>query len=232
MEETFRFNNRDDVVDFDNMLRAYLENKGMIVLDYYSLSLPYDKLPSKSFYSYFDIVINIILLDCDLNDCMHIWNKNFSSKKSKEGSVLDSIDIFSGKMDIHRGQSSFIFRYRATWDKIMGFLLLLFSPEDYDTFLNADSRKKSFKAIIINHLDKWTYLSEIIKIIDGPLMHFDDNFRTPEAHYTGRLRKWSFVTLPWKEDPTFGFYGYYNLLNHVMKEILKLLDEQSVSDSV
>jgi hypothetical protein len=189
------------------------------------LVLPYDKLTSKAFYSYFDIVINIVLLYCDLDDCMLIWNKNFSTKKPRDGSILDSIDIFSGKMNIHRFQSSFIFRYRATWDKIMGFLILLFSPGYYEIFLKAGSRKKSFKAITENHLDKWQYLSKIVKIIDGSLTRFDDKYRTPEAHYAGRLRKWSFLTLPWKEDPTFELYGYSNLLNHVMLDIFKLLKE-------
>jgi len=226
MPEVFRFNNREEVVFFDKMLRTHLERRRIMVLDYFSLVSPYDNLPTKTFYSYFDLIINIVLLGVDLDDCMKIYNEKFSSKPQEIRSVLDSIDIFSGKMDMHRCQSSFIFRYRAVWDKLMGFLILLISPEEYNAFIKADSRKGSFKKIAKNHLDSSPYLSEIIKIIDNDIKQFDDDFRTPEAHYAGRLRKWSFITLPWRQDPAILLYGYYNLLNHTMKGILTVLNQK------
>ena len=209
------------------MVKSYLEERKQPVLPYYSLVPAYDKLDSRLFYSYFDMVISIIHLDYDLWTGAQIWNEKFSKKESARGSILDSRDNFFGKMDIHRYHVASVLRYRAIWDKIMGFLILMFSPEDYSVFAKADSRKKSFKKILQKHLDRCPYLSDIIKIIDGPLTEFDNEFRTPEAHFTGRLRIWSFMMLSWKEDPTFDLYGYCNLLNHVMIKIKELVDEQS-----
>jgi hypothetical protein len=222
---TFWFGSRDEVVRFDGLIKSYLEDRKQQVLSYYQLAPAYDKLESRLFYSYFDIVISIIHLDNDLWTGAQIWNEKFSKKESARGSVLDSKDNFYGKMDIHRYHVSFVLRYRAIWDKIMGFLILLFFPEHYDTFAKADSRKKSFRTIAENHLDKWQYLPSIVKIIDGPLTKFDNDYRTPEAHFTGRLRKWSFMMLSWKDDQTFNLYGYRNLLNHVMIKIRELVDE-------
>lgn len=223
-ENAFRFNSRDEVIAFDNLVKSYLQDRTQLALSYYSLIEAYDELDSRIFYSYFDIVLSIIHLESDLWNVAQIFNENFS-KKSEKKSIFDSRDAFYGKMDMHRYQVSFVLRYRAIWDKIMGFIILMFSPEDYDDFARADSRKKSFKTIVQGHLKDWSYLSKIIKIIDGPITSFDDEFRTPEAHFTGRLRKWSFLMIHWREDPTFKLYGYLNLLNHAMHEIRKLIEE-------
>jgi hypothetical protein len=152
MTETFQFGTRDEIIKFDVMLRDYLKENGRMALPYYSLVIPYDKLERKIFYSYFDIIINIVLLDCDLFDSAIIWNRKFSSKNLETKSVFDSKETFLGKLDMHRFQSSFIFRYRAIWDKIMGFLIYMFDPNEYVNFYKEDgSRKKRFKKVMQKH---------------------------------------------------------------------------------
>jgi hypothetical protein len=224
MVDTFRFNSRDEVVNFDGMLKEYSKNRAQLSLPYCSLVTVYDKSQSMSnglkiFWSYFDILISITLLLCDSHDVGATWNDKFSRGKLEGGTILDSKEKFFGKMDIHRYNISFILQYRALWDKIMGFLILVFSPEDYDTFTRADSRKKSFKKIAQKHSNECPYLLKIIEIIDGPLTEFNDEFRTLEAHFTGRLRKWSFLMQPLEESPAIQLHGHWNQINQLLQSL-------------
>lgn len=225
---TFRFSSRGEVIRFDSLVKSYLEDRELVVLPYHSLVLAYDKLEPRQFYSYFDLVISMIHLENDSWTAAQIWNEKFSKKTAAKGSFLDSADSFYGKLDMHRYFVSFVLRYRAIWDKIMGFIILTFSSEDYDKFAKAKSRKKSFKNIMDKHSKKWRYLPAIAKIVDEQITQFDEEFRTPEAHLTGCLRKSVFLKQPWREDPTFELYSYYKIAKDVVIKIDELIREIKV----
>lgn len=72
-----------------------------------------------------DISINLTALLGDIHSVGAIRNANFSKGRMEGGSVLDSPEEFFGKADLHRFHSSFVLRYRAIWDKLMGLLILL-----------------------------------------------------------------------------------------------------------
>lgn len=190
----------------------------------------YDKMQavnngSKILASYFDIVIDIVFLQDDVHNAEAIWNDNFSPGKLEGGSILDSNTKFFGKMNMHRYRTSFVLRYRALWDKIMGFTILIFSPTDYDSFYESKRKKSSFKKLAQKHLLTQPYIREIIEMIDGPLMRFDEKFRTPEAHGTGSLRKWAFLMYPARENPAVELLGYANMLNKLMYKLRSIFDE-------
>lgn len=95
-------------------------------------------------------------------------------------------------MDTHQAYSCFILRYRALWDKLMGFLVLLFKPNEYERFTKAKSRKNCF----IKIAKEINCISEIFLLqIENILKDVDEKFRTQEAHGTGSLRNYTFSTI-------------------------------------
>jgi hypothetical protein len=131
-------------------------------------------------------------------------------------------------MDIHQASSSYILRYRSLWDKIMGFLVLFFVPEDYDDFVSARSRKKAFRKIVENDqfiAEKMnTILNQpYIKVLDE-IERFDGIYRTPEAHGTGALRKWSLSMQSMIDNPSGDLIGYWNIINQIIANIGNLFD--------
>lgn len=227
--DKFVFNSRDEVIAFDNMLRDYAKERSLMPSLHVSLIQVYDKSQTmdngmKIFYCYFDILIDVVHLFCDMFNSASTWNIKFAKDKVPSGTVIDSREIFFGKMDIHRYRVSFILRYRAIWDKLMGFLILVYSPNEYNNFYSSKMKKKSFTKIAKKFLPSNPYFLELIIICNGPLTQFDDMFRTPEAHGTGKLRKWSFLMIPANEDPAWELLGYWNMLNHFLHKTRKIFD--------
>jgi len=174
----------------------------------------YDRLSpheggGRIFTALLDIQVNFILLYLDVHTVGATWNANFSKGKLEGGSILDSEAKFFGKIQIHRFSSSFIFRYRALWDKVMGLLILAASPQDYDHFVRAKSKKRSFIKIAERTPG---VLQDFAQIIEEHLTQFDDKFRTAEAHGTGALRKWSFTMQSMADNPQIHLLGYWNAL--------------------
>lgn len=223
----FILNNRNEVETFENMLREYIKTRAQYSLSHISLVKAYDKLRTrddggKIFAALIDIEINFVLLYCDIHNIGGIWNQKFSKGKLEGGSVLDSKDKFFGKMDIHRFSSSYVLLYRALRDKIMGLLILIFSPERYESFYRSKSKKKSFKRIV----EKIPQISpEFITSINDSLTKFDNEFRTPESHGTGSLRKWSFLMESMAENPSIELISFWNMINDMMVKISKLFEK-------
>lgn len=147
--EEFYLKTKDEVEVFQNFISEYLRSKNIMSLPNLDLLSIFDACNGKKngeriFAMMLDIKINFILIWLDQNDAGAIWNQNFSKGKLEGGSVLDSRSKFYGKFEIHRFNSSFIFRYRAIWDKIMGVLVLLMLPADYNSFMGSKSKKKAF----------------------------------------------------------------------------------------
>jgi hypothetical protein len=141
------------------------------------------------------------------------------------GNVLDQPGLFQAKLETLRSYTALAFRCRAFWDKYMGFVIMCIDPLKYKKFDKANSRKKEFFKIarswmpsdypllmqlpVLNGLDsepdfarlidRWYsnefYPEPFLSILEE-WVHSLDYIRTPEAHGTGVLRKWSFSTFP------------------------------------
>ncbi len=234
--EKFSLNSREEVETFETYLYEYVGQKSQFSIQHFSLAKAYDIFQStengnRIFVALLDITINYVLLWSDCVSVGSVWNKYFSKGKLEGGTILDSQAKFFGKMEIHRFNSSFILRYRGLWDKIMGFLVLLFACEKYDGFYNSKSKKKSFKKIIIemNELPS-EYREFLKKFLEDPLTKFDnlatfDNkFRTSEVHGTGALRKYSFTMQSMSENPQIELIGYWNIVNWFITKIDEMLE--------
>jgi hypothetical protein len=136
---------------------------------------------------------------------------------------LDTKERFFAKMKAHQHASAYILRYRAFWDKLMGFLILAYLPDNYEEFRRAKSRKRKF----VQLAKESTFLGEefadnVSKLIED----FDRKFRTPEAHGTGSLRKWSFLMEDPISNPQSELLSCWNALNSIVVQIVERLDIQ------
>ena len=154
------------------------------------------------------------------------WDKFTAKENLKGDSILDSDLEFFARIDFHRAASSYILRYRALWDKVMGFLTLAFIPEEYQVYENASKRKSAFEKIVgkidpesEKHKVFRTFATEIIP----NLTEFDRVYRTAEAHGTGSLRKWSLSTLSFQDNPSSELMvHYWNFINQTISNIGKI----------
>lgn len=196
-----------------------------------------------------DLELNFVFMAKNFFQSAGIWNERFSPGKLKGGSILEDFMKFQGKLNILEGLSSFSFRSRAFWDKYMGILVLIYSPTNYDKFSKAKSRKKKFKSLAsewnnfsnsiqnsliqtmqgsINYnelkeihakgrLFPYPFLDIFFSIID----HLDNQYRTPEAHGTGSIRKWSLSMLPLEYSKDFALTRHWNIGNSMIKGFRK-----------
>lgn len=230
-EENFRLENRQEVERFESLVDAYVKERAQFPLKHLSLVVAYDYCQlradgGKLFAAVLDVFINFLLLYCDTNAVGSTWNRYFAKGRLQGGSVLDSEAKFFGKMDVHRYNSSFVLRYRALWDKIMGLLILMYAPEKYDEFFSSRSRKRIFFKI---SKGSKILAEETAEYLKGMLERFDNEFRTPEAHGTGALRKWSFTMEPMNENPSIKLIGHWNILIEIMALLGKSFQSRPVN---
>jgi hypothetical protein len=219
----FKLKTRDEVIVFENLLSDYTSEKIGCSIKHISLLDAFDKLQHhengrKIFTALYDIQINNVLLNCDVEIIANLWNKLLQENRNK-GSILDSKDNFFDKMDIHRFSTSFIFRYRALWDKIMGLYVLIVAPNDYDNFIKSKSRKSQFKKI----MTKVSFPKKTIEGIEKILTDFDDKFRTAEAHGTGQIRKMSLSMEPFHKNEQILFIDFANAMNRMIINVGEMI---------
>jgi len=178
----------------------------------------------RAFTAFLDIKLSFTHIYRNLTNVRTVWNDNFSKGKLEGGSFLDSEQHFNKKMDMHYELTSFVLRYRSIWDKIMGFILLIAADDkEYEKFMKARSRKKSFKkSAEISGIPKEFYEGIIEK-----LEIFDNKFRTAEAHGTGVLRKYVFEMTPITDNPQEELILYWNFLNETIDKIGNIIQEEA-----
>jgi hypothetical protein len=220
-DDAFVLSNIDNVIIFEKCLLNYNKQRSSNGYIHISLKRSFEVFYGsdngpKIFTAIFDLVLNSSFLLCDISNAAGIHNSYFTKGKLEGGSILDSDVKFVGKLDIHRSLSSFIFRYRAIWDKILGLLILLFEPESYNDFVGAKSRKKYSLNLL---KDKHHINEKTFKKITTLINWFDEAFRTPEAHITGRLRKRSLLMGQMTNDPQDDLNGAWDDLNELLHMI-------------
>lgn len=92
-------------------------------------------------------------------------------------------EVMAYRIEMHDHISSFILKYRALWDKMMGCLVFLYYPDYYEKWISEKSRKGKFK----NKFSKgeqvvWNKLNPYISALEK----FDNQYRTSEAHQVGK----------------------------------------------
>lgn len=222
--KAFSLSSREEVVAFEMMLDSYSTQNFQTQLQHISLVEAYDYLKnrqdgSRVFAAILDLRISLILVFSDIVSMGSVWNRFFSKGKLEGGSVLDNTTKFNGKMEIHRFNTSFVLRYRALWDKVMGLLILMDAPLHYDQFMKAGSRKKEFIKIARSQkICEEVFIEQIVDL----LTTFDNRFRTSEAHGTGVLRKYSFLMESIIDNPQGDLINYWNRLNSFIADYGKL----------
>lgn len=233
-EQSFSLNSREEVIKFQTLADAYAQERILFPLNHISLIAAYDYCQNREdgarlFTALLDIYINFLMLWSDSISASKAWGDSSATEMLESGSVLDSEAKFFRKMEMHKFHTSFIFRYRALWDKLMGFSVLFFIPKKYETFVRAKSRRGSFKKIFSSNQ---FFPEEFVLLLNSHLDDFDNKLRTPEAHGTGALRKRSFAMQSLEKSPIVEFGGHWNFINLYMLAIRKLFspDKQSGAD--
>jgi len=94
-------------------------------------------------------------------------------------------DVYVYKIEAHDIFVNFVLKYRALWDKIMGSLVFVYFKEaKYKMFLDSKHKKTTFKKFFEDQI-VWKKIESYIKDLED----FDNVYRTPEAHQTGKARK-------------------------------------------
>lgn len=215
----------EEVEKFEKYFQNYEESVVGKHLKHISLNelsrlLKEEENAGRVFTAYLDIKLSFSHVFRDIQNIRKTWNDNFSKGKLEGGSVLDSQQKFDKKMDMHYYFSSFVLRYRAIWDKVMGFILLIMvEDEEYKNFEKAKSRKKAFKkSAETSGIPKEFYEEIFEKLTD-----FDNKFRTAEAHGTGSLRKFVFEMTSMADNSQEELLLYWNFLNETVDKVAKTI---------
>src|SRR5690606_17453071 len=139
------------------------------------------------------------------------------------------------------GLTSFTYRCRAFWDKYMGLLVLIYSPNEYEKYCKAKSRKKKFQSLsnewisfpielqesLIQTLQQHPFYNELkgkniyptpfLDILLTFIDQLDNKYRTAEAHGTGAIRKWSLSMLPAEQSQDFALFSHWNIANSMIQ---------------
>lgn len=132
----------------------------------------------------YDFKINFILTANSLLSALILSNRNRDYHKEN---ITSCVDVRNFKLDFHKHYTDYIFRYRALLDKYMGLIVMEFKPLEYEKFVYSNSRKKSYRKFCENNAFNEEYINKFNEI----LSEFDNKLRTPEAHATGRIRKYT-----------------------------------------
>jgi hypothetical protein len=221
--QPFTLLSREEVSQFEDFLDQTLAVRSAFSLKHISLTGVFDQLQKvkdggRIFAALLDVQINFSMLWLDSSAVGAAWAAFAPAGTLSGGSVLDSFPKFLGKMDIHRYNSSFVLRYRAVWDKIMGLLILIGAASEYDRFYSASSRKRAFRKIATKFWDP----ASIANLIDY-LGRFARFLRTAEAHGTGVLRKYTFSMETMNKNPQIELLNYWNVVNGFVSELGKYL---------
>lgn len=198
----FKISTKEEAIQFEKHLHAIYDNHidcpGKIIFGLDNIFEVCHKFKKeyggRVFTAIIDLAISQTNCACELDDCVKIWNTYFSNENeygnTSQSSILENEKFFEGKFYYQRHLNSFVFKFRAHWDKIMGLYFLIWKYNLYQVFIKAHSKKRIFLKEFEGHkmVDQ-----EIISYVKNELTLFDESFRTHEAHGTGKLRKFAFT---------------------------------------
>ncbi len=212
----FKLNTITEIKIFQEGLKNYFEKNsgGFNQSNYFDL-IKWEQLcrgnkeyGSKIFGMVQDIKINLTF--ADLNVVKSMCHLESYYTKFQKDSILEDVEMLSHSITVLNSLSDYSFRMRALIDKIMGIIILLQLPKEYDSFRKARSRKKKFKKLIVeNKIDSFCNLESFYNLVE----YLDNTFRTPEALSVGSLKKYALTPHLYKngnEDDKLSFFPYFN----------------------
>ncbi len=220
---SFKLNNKQEALIFDELLDKYL--RVSTEKHHISLGRIWDTLESNPkggqlFTAFLDLRINLVLLEMDISTICGILNREPEGITLPDSLALSDVKLFFNSMELHRANNAFVLRCRAIWDKILGVIVLIVAPENYEKFQKGDSRQKMFQGIAkLTRKISLEFCEHILQVITD----FDDQYRTPEAHGMGKIRKWTFAAVRGDDSPQVGIIDAWNELNHVVLCLPRLL---------
>ncbi len=230
-EETFKefkLESLEDVIRFEALMKSYQR----FPLNHISLTDAYKRFQNrpdhkKIFTAVFDLMINFQFLFDEFALAHGIYG-DYLAHLPTDATLFDSQLIFNKKMDMLRNISSFVFRYRAVWDKFMGVNVLIFAPKEYEAFISARRKLKTFKKLALKH----RFLTEKdITTIEHLVNSFSNNFRTSEIHGAGILRKYILSMDSMIKNPQLQLIYYWNSLNRFISILGKnFIAPQSIKE--
>ncbi len=189
-DKYFRLENLQEVKQFESELNKYynLETK-FSNMPYFNLEKWFEycqenQSDGKLFTMIFDIKLNLVYLDVDYSKVQRIFYERLNDSPDSIALTAEN-DLLKSIVLLHK-LSDYVIRYRALNDKLMGLMVMLFASNEYNKYRRAKSRKKTFKSIFENYN---LPLNIIVNKVFEYLENFDKEYRTPEIHSTGSLRK-------------------------------------------
>ena len=197
---------REEAIEFDKNLDIYIgrtlyllnnhiiyENSKITDARLRSINFEFERWRLDGFYDYAragnddqragKLFAMLLDLKITLIECMNTYYEFARINNLILEIKIDEVLVY--KIQAHDIFVNFIFRYRSLWDKIMGALVFVYFDEDtYNKFLSADSKKGKFKDLLENN-KAWNLIKEYYDNLEN----FDNIYRTPEAHQTGKARK-------------------------------------------
>ena len=164
------------------------------ILTLYNYSRVYskdDRINGKLLHAYVDLELTCLFMLKDVLLAAGAHNQLHDDGKTALASVLDNFELFSGKMDILYALSALSFRMRAFWDKYIGMLFLLYDNENYDKYVDNNTKRGFFK----RHAQEWPEIStHLRKCLTNIVRTAHIHSGQPEA--VKDIDNWGFVPFP------------------------------------
>ena len=216
--KVFCINDRKQAQTLSKQMEYYRRNKAMKPVSLFSLGDVYDlanqyQEPGRISTALFDLYLYTTELELCIDEIAKRWNEDVEYRRNSSDSILFDSKFLEERMALHRMTTEYTLRHRAAWDKLMGIIVLLISPEKYNEYFKKKEKLKTFKKIVEN----WDeYGEELADDINSLVSTFNNRFRTAEAHDFGVWRKWAFVVQDGEEDPQADLIKAHNLfLKHL-----------------
>jgi len=167
----------------------------------------------------FDMQLHVVSLNIEMKSIAKRINSDI-----RESNVTDCLTNnveLEKRLDLFGDTTAFVLRYRAIWDKLMGAVILLVDPEEYQKFVKSRSRKKNFVKLLNERGGKWSlYAQGVSEVIET----FDSLFRTAEAYGSGKLRKLVFDQISIDNNPLLDLFWANNSLNDQLLAFQKIFE--------
>lgn len=226
--QVFFLKNKEEVERFSELIASYVDEETHI--PFHGIDLPrwYDKCMAmdengrKLFAAILDLKITFAFVFIDFYKTI----TGFEAINSKESpNIMSDPILFKKKIVLLHDNIDMAIRFRTFFDKFMGVLILLFCPEKYGKFGRSGSRKEDFKKLMNGYID-----SETLDSLFMTISELDDQFRTPEVHQTGKMRKWVLGGRDCFLDNAISLGGYYNSILYFSNMFDELLEVDKITD--
>lgn len=209
--QKFTLHNREEVFSFETMLNKHVETETHLPFHSLNLIQAFDYCMSlsnnggKLFAAILDLKITIAFLFIDAIK----YAPDFNAQNRKDGSnILEDDALFNKKIKMLHHNIDLAIRYRAFYEKLMGIVIMLRTPLQYEYFIDKDRKKSTkvkFKEITVGYVED-TFVFALIE----QATYLDEKYRTPEVHKTGSMRTWVLTSQDLFLDRQLNLMNYFN----------------------